>query len=155
MGESFNVAIIPEIAPVFKRFIKVLEQFTEGCEPIRAHIPQEDQELAQLWQDSLRESLREDIQKVFEHAQLNVLGEQVVYWDEAVVESVLRVCAAVRLNIHQERLNGISDEALEEGTIDYAALPETQQQALSLYVFLAAVQEWLIDHCLGDADSTI
>jgi len=70
----------------------------------------------------------------------------VVGFDEANAEGVLRACAAIRLRLRDRELAGVADDALESGSLDITQLTPRLQKAFMCYVFLATLQELIIQH---------
>ena len=61
-------------------------------------------------------------------------------------EVILRACAAVRLRLREHALKTVGDEALETGELEISRLPRETNLAFSCYVFLATLQEVIIQH---------
>ena len=72
--------------------------------------------------------------------------EGVVAFDEDNAEVILRACAAVRLRLRERYLKPMGDEALESGDVDLLTLAEPLRKAFMCYLFLATVQELIIQH---------
>jgi len=58
----------------------------------------------------------------------------------------VRACTAFRLHLRERRLKALTDEALETGDIDMDGLDEPVRKAFMCYLFLATVQELIIQH---------
>ena len=61
-------------------------------------------------------------------------------------EPVLRSCTAVRLRLREQHLQLLGDEALESGEMSIDGLDEASRRALGAYIFLATLQEVVIQH---------
>jgi hypothetical protein len=61
-------------------------------------------------------------------------------------EAILRACSAVRLRLREKHLQSLGDEALESGETPFDDLPEVQHKAFAAYVFLATLQELIVQH---------
>lgn len=72
--------------------------------------------------------------------------EGVIGLDESNAEPVVRACAAVRLRLREQYLKMLGDEALESSDLDAAALEEPTRRAFMCYLFLATLQELIIQH---------
>ena len=72
--------------------------------------------------------------------------EGVVAFDSSNAEPIVRACTAVRLQLRERRLKSLGDEALETGEIDLEKLDEPVRRAFMCYLFLATVQELIIQH---------
>ena len=77
--------------------------------------------------------------------------KKVLGFDETNAEPIVRACTAFRLQLRERRLKTLGDEALETGDIDMDGLDEPVRKAFMCYLFLATVQELIIQHL----DSTI
>ena len=77
--------------------------------------------------------------------------EGVIVLDETNAEPVVRACAAVRLRLREEFLRTMGDETLESSDVDVTHLEEPTRRAFMCYLFLATLQELIIQHL----DSTI
>jgi len=75
----------------------------------------------------------------------------VIVFDEENAEAVLRACSAVRLRLRARFLTTLTDEILEGGDVELAQLGEGVRTAFMCYLFLATIQELIIQHL----DSTI
>ena len=73
-------------------------------------------------------------------------SEGVVAFDEENAEAIVRACAAVRLRLRECLLKPLGDETLETGDVDIATLDEPLRKAFMCYLFLATVQELIIQH---------
>lgn len=70
----------------------------------------------------------------------------VVAFDGANAELILRACAAVRLQVREQHLAHLPELALESGDLELTSLDETTRKAFMCYLFLATVQELIIEH---------
>ena len=61
-------------------------------------------------------------------------------------EAVVRACSAIRLRLRERWLKPLGDETLESGEVDVASLDESSRKAFMCYLFLATVQELVIQH---------
>lgn len=73
-------------------------------------------------------------------------SEGVVAFDEGNAEVIVRACAAVRLRLREIYLKPLGDEALEGGDLDLNTLDEPLRKAFMCYLFLATIQELIIQH---------
>jgi hypothetical protein len=58
----------------------------------------------------------------------------------------VRACAALRLRLRGTVLKTVTDAALENGDIAVEALTEAQRTAFMCYLFLATIQDLIIQH---------
>ena len=59
---------------------------------------------------------------------------------------VVRACAAVRLRLREVYLKGLGDDTLEGGEVELDQMSEVVRKAFLCYLFLATVQELIIQH---------
>jgi hypothetical protein len=76
----------------------------------------------------------------------NFFTEGVVAFDETNAEVIVRACAAVRLRLREKYLKPLGDETLETGDIDMTTLDEPLRKVFMCYLFLATIQELIIQH---------
>jgi hypothetical protein len=76
-------------------------------------------------------------------------ADGVVAFDEENAEPVVRACAAVRLRLRELFLNSLGDDLLESGDVEPSRLEEPVRRAFFCYLFLATVQELVIQHLDG------
>ena len=70
----------------------------------------------------------------------------VIAIDEDNADGLVRACSAIRLRLRQRFMTGIPDDQLESGEVDLDALAEPVRKAFMGYLFLATVQELIIQH---------
>ena len=108
--------------------------------------PDAEHEFATGWRHELLEGQNSDI-AVF----LALFGSEffttgVVPLDPTNSEAILRSCSAVRLRLREKHLKPLGDEALESGDVPLDDMPDTQRKAFAAYVFLATLQELIVQH---------
>lgn len=105
-----------------------------------------DQEFRGAWIGELLEGQNEDLRALLALFDGEFFTEGVVAFDETNAEPIVRACTAVRLQLRERRLKSLTDDALETGDIDMAGLDEPVRKAFMCYLFLATVQELIIQH---------
>lgn len=70
----------------------------------------------------------------------------VVGFDESNAIVIVRACSAVRLRLRERYLTKLPDEVLEGGDVELSVLDEEVRKAFMCYLFLATVQELIIQH---------
>ena len=110
-----------------------------------------DQDFRGAWIGDLLASQNEDLRALLSLFDGEFFTEGVVAFDESNAEPIVRACTAFRLQLRERRLKSLGDEALETGEIDMSGLDEPVRKAFMCYLFLATVQELIIQHL----DSTI
>lgn len=103
------------------------------------------------WTADLLESQASDVGVLLALFDDEFFAEGVIALDESNAEPVVRACAAVRLRLRESYLKSIADETLESSEIELERLEEPVRKAFMCYLFLATLQELIIQHL----DSTI
>jgi hypothetical protein len=110
-----------------------------------------DREFRESWTADLLESQNAELQILMALFDDNFFTEGVIGLDEKNAEPVVRACAAVRLQLRERYLKALGDETLESSEIELEQLDEPVRKAFMCYLFLATLQELIIQHL----DSTI
>jgi hypothetical protein len=141
---------LPVVAPL----VEILREVSVELERTLA-APQAlhdlDQDFRGAWIGELLEGQNEDLKTLMMLFDGEFFTEGVIAFDEDNAEPIVRACTAFRLQLRERRLKSLSDEALETGDIDMEGLDEPVRKAFMCYLFLATVQELIIQHL----DSTI
>ncbi|MSU51723.1 MAG: hypothetical protein EXS37_21975 [Opitutus sp.] len=105
-----------------------------------------DAEFHSAWVDELLAAQNEEVRALLGLFDDEFFREGVVAFDESNAEVILRACAAVRLRLRENHLTPLGDETLEAGNIDLATFAEPLRKAFVCYLFLATIQELIIQH---------
>ncbi|WP_414661568.1 hypothetical protein [Horticoccus sp. 23ND18S-11] len=105
-----------------------------------------DPEFHGAWVDELLGTQNEDVCALLALFDDEFFREGVVAFDEKNAEVILRASAAVRLRLREKYLKQLGDETLESGDVDLMSLEEGLRKAFMCYLFLATVQELIIQH---------
>jgi hypothetical protein len=105
-----------------------------------------DQDFRGAWIGELLEGQNEDLRSLLSLFDGEFFTEGVIAFDEDNAEPIVRACTAFRLQLRERRLKTLGDEALETGDIDMGGLEEPVRKAFMCYLFLATVQELIIQH---------
>ncbi|MDE3084611.1 MAG: hypothetical protein KGJ37_05250 [Verrucomicrobiota bacterium] len=105
-----------------------------------------DEELRATWTDGLMASQSADCRKLLSLFGRDFFSAGVIAFDETNAESIVRACAAVRLRLREKYLRALEDESLESGSVQLDQLPAPQRKAFMCYLFLATVQELIIQY---------
>lgn len=133
------------VAPLLDAIKAAADELTPVL-AIDAQVPEADEELAEAWRQELLQGQSGDLGVLLGLFNSDFFGTGVIVLDPDNAEPILRASAAVRLKLRQLHLEGLEDESLESGEIDLDALPEAQQRAFAAYVFLATLQEVIVQH---------
>lgn len=98
------------------------------------------------WKAELLLSQTNDMRVLLALFDENFFSEGVIALDEANSEPVVRACAAVRLRLREQYLKALGDEMLESSEVELAELDEPLRKAFMCYLFLATLQELIIQH---------
>lgn len=105
-----------------------------------------DADLREAWLTDLMEAQSTDVQVLLSLFDEEFFSEGVIALDESNAEPVVRACAAVRLRLREKFLKGLADETLESSDVDMNQLDEPVRKAFMCYLFLATLQELIIQH---------
>jgi hypothetical protein len=105
-----------------------------------------DEELGAAWKDELLDGQNKDCRLFLALFDSEFFASGMIAFDEGNAESVLRACAAIRLRLRDRELRELRDETLEGAGVDVAGLDEVVQKIYLCYVFLATLQELIIQH---------
>ena len=136
---------LPVVAPL-------LDVIKELAEHLRKHLAAPigltdlDPDFQSAWVDELLGSQNEEVRVLLALFDDEFFREGVVAFDEKNAETIVRACAAVRLNLRERYLKPLGDETLEAGDVDMRTLDEPLRKAFMCYLFLATIQELIIQH---------
>jgi hypothetical protein len=105
-----------------------------------------EEDLREEWRNELVAAQNGDVQSLLALFDSEFFSSGVVNFDESNADAILRACAAVRLRLKDQFLDDLADDALESGEVDLEALPDDQRRFFMCYLFLATVQELVIEH---------
>ena len=103
-------------------------------------------EFRDAWVGELLQSQTADVAVLLALFDEEFFSEGVVGFDEENAEPIVRACAAVRLRLREVYLKGLGDDTLEGGDVELEELSEVVRKAFMCYLFLATVQELIIQH---------
>ncbi len=141
---------LPVVAPlldVIKGMVDSLQQSLAAPLGVRDLEP----EFGASWTDELVASQNADLRVLLALFNDEFFTEGVVAFDADNAEPIVRATAAVRLRLREQFLRQLGDETLESGSVELEQLNEPVRKAFMCYLFLATVQELIIQHL----DSTI
>ncbi len=105
-----------------------------------------DEDLKDVWQQDLLQAQVDELKVLLGLFDSHFFATGSVMFDSSNAEPVLRACSAVRLALREHPLKGLPDQALEAGEVALDGLPEPLQRPFLCYVFLATLQELIIQH---------
>jgi len=133
------------VAPLLD-VIKAVESSLE--DELAADLPMEqvDVDLRDDWRAELVSEQNGDVARLLALFDSDFFASGTVAFDEDNADSILKACAAVRLRLRDRFLDQISDEMLERGDVELEELDDDDRRAFMCYLFLATVQELIIEH---------
>ena len=133
------------VAPLLD-VIKAVESSLE--DELAADLPMEqvDVDLRDDWRAELVSEQNGDVARLLALFDSDFFASVTVAFDEDNADSILKACAAVRLRLRDRFLDQISDEMLERGDVELEELDDDDRRAFMCYLFLATVQELIIEH---------
>ena len=105
-----------------------------------------DAEFSAAWTDELLAAQNVDVQTLLALFNEEFFTDGVIAFDEDNAEQIVRATAAVRLRLREYYLKPLGDETLESGNVELAQLDEPLRKAFMCYLFLATIQELIIQH---------
>jgi hypothetical protein len=129
--------------------LDVIKGAADQLEPRLAaepQVPEHDAEFADEWRRELLASQRSDIGVLLGLFGSEFFSNGVIALDPTNCEAILRAAAAIRLRLRDMHLKDFEDENLEAGDIELEDLSEVTQRAFAAYVFLATLQEVIVQH---------
>ena len=105
-----------------------------------------DADFHTAWVDELLTNQNEEVRTLLALFDDEFFREGVVAFDENNAEVIVRACAAVRLRLREKYLKPLGDETLESGDLELASLDDPLRKAFMCYLFLATIQELIIQH---------
>ncbi len=136
---------LPVVAPL----LDVIRELGDGLRKSLAAplaLTDLDEEFRDAWVRELLVAQVGDVEVLLALFDGEFFAEGVVAFDEENAEMIVRACAAVRLRVREHLLLPMGDEALETGEVDMMKLAEPVRKAFMCYLFLATVQELIIQH---------
>lgn len=110
------------------------------------HLQDLDEELRTAWKDELQNGQNTDCRRFLALFDREFFSSGTVDLDETNADSVVRACAAIRLRLRDRDLKDLGDDAIESGGVDITGLAEPVKKAFMCYIFLATLQELIIQH---------
>jgi hypothetical protein len=144
--EPFEVSLsLPVVAPL----LDVVKELADGLKQTLASkpaVPDSDAVFRDLWSQELLTAQNEDVTALLSLFNEDFFTEGVVAFDHTNAEAITRACSAIRLRLRERYLAVLGDEALEIGEVELAQLDAQTRKAFMCYLFLATIQELIIQH---------
>jgi hypothetical protein len=136
---------LPVVAPL----LDVIKELADGLRKNLAAplaLRDIDPDFRDAWVGELLSAQNDDVHTLLALFDDEFFSEGVVSFDESNAETIVRACAAVRLRLREVYLKPLADETLESGDVELESLDERLRKAFMCYLFLATVQELIIQH---------
>jgi hypothetical protein len=105
-----------------------------------------DAEFHEHWTGELLTGQNDEVKTLLALFDSEFFSNGVIGFDEENAEAIVRACSAVRLRLRAGFLSAVTDETLEGGDVELMALEEPVRKAFMCYLFLATIQELIIQH---------
>jgi hypothetical protein len=135
---------LPVVAPLLDVIKSTVDDLRGSLAASSGH--EIDEDLREFWVDALLVSQSGDCRTLLGLFDRDFFSTGVIAFDETNAEPIVRACAAVRLRLREKYLKKLEDESLESGNIEMETLPEPERKAFMCYLFLATIQELIIQH---------
>lgn len=136
------VAIVAPLLDVIRELADDLK--THLAAPIS--IQDIDADFQEAWTQELLAGQGDEVTTLLALFNEEFFAEGVVAFDGTNAETIVRACTAIRLRLREKYLKNVGDETLESGDLDLDALEEPYRKAFMCYLFLATLQELIIQH---------
>jgi hypothetical protein len=136
---------LPVVAPL----LDVIKAVADSLDrQLAAPLTMEDleSEFRDAWTGELLAGQNDDVHTLLGLFDSEFFSGGVIGFDEDNAEAIVRACSAVRLRLRAQLLTGLTDEIREGGDVELAKLGEEVRTAFMCYLFLATIQELIIQH---------
>jgi hypothetical protein len=144
--KRIEVRLSMEVVAPLLDAIKAVADALQGKLAAPLDIGEVDADMREFWRDELIGAQNGDIAELLALFGKEFFANGVIIFDANNAEPVIRACSALRLRLREENLKSLPDEALEGGEIEPEQLAEPLRKFFMCYVFLATVQELIIQH---------
>lgn len=110
-----------------------------------------DQDLREIWSEELLNSQNLELRQLLDLFDSEFFSTGMLRVDEDHADVIMRATASLRLQLRLGALRNVTDELLEESRVDPESLPVSQQGSFLCYIFLASLQELMIQHMSGQS----
>ena len=133
------------VTPLLAVMREAAESLSEGLAASNA-LGDIEPDLRQTWHDELLESQNDAIAVLLGLFDDEFEESGIIGFDAGNAEPVLRASAALRLRLRERFLTALSEDVLESGDLEVDSLEEPARRAFMCYLFLATLQELIIQH---------
>jgi hypothetical protein len=136
---------LPVVAPLLDVIKEMADSLRRSLAAPQA-LTEIDEEFGAAWADELVLAQNGDVQAMLGLFNDDFFKDGVIAFDEDNAEQIVRATAAIRLRLRERYLKPLGDESLESGNVDLEGLDERLRKAFMCYLFLATIQELIIQH---------
>jgi hypothetical protein len=136
---------LPVVAPLLDVIKETADDLRHGL-AIPLQPTDLDEEFNDAWRAELISAQNEDCRLLLSLFGSEFFVSGMIEFDEENCEGILRACSAIRLRLRELHLKTLDDELLETGNVEFDELPAPQRRAFTCYLFLATIQELIIQH---------
>jgi hypothetical protein len=136
---------LPVVAPLLD-VMKGLADSLEGHLAVSLEHVEVDDDMRDTWSHELLGVQNSGVRSLLAMFDREFFETGVIAFDEENAEPILRACAALRLHLRERHLKNFGDESLESGDVEIDELDEPVRHLFMCYVFLATIQELIIQH---------
>ena len=136
---------LPVVAPLLD-VIKTAADTLQGSLAAPLGVEDIEPEFREAWTEDLLRSQNDELGTLLALFDKEFFATGTVSFDEENADIIVRACAALRLRLRGTVLKAVTDTALESGEIAVELLTEAQRKAFMCYLFLATIQDLIIQH---------
>lgn len=133
------------VAPLLDVIREMTESLSDNL-AVPLQIDDLDDVMSEAWVSDLQTAQNAELELLLGMFDEKFFREGAIQLDEDNADRVIRACAAVRLRLRSERLQDIDEAMLESGDVAMNELPESRRSIFLCYLFLATMQELIIQH---------
>ena len=144
--KKIEIKLSQEIVAPLLDFVKPLAAELREDLSFQPQFPDADPEFQEDWREELL-SVQGEAGEVFMGLFDREFFESgTIEIDEENADPILRASAALRIKLRLHFLKDVPDEVLEQGDVPFEGMSPPEQQAYACYLFLATIQEIVIQH---------
>jgi hypothetical protein len=136
---------LPVVAPLLD-VIKGASDMLNGRLAVPLAQVEIDEDMREAMSGELLSGQNGDVRTLLALFDNEFFSSGMIAFDEENAEPIVRACSAVRLQLREQFLKDFPDDALETGDVELEDLPEPLRRVFMCYVFLATIQELIIQH---------
>jgi len=133
------------VAPLLDVIREMAESLSDNL-AVPLQIDDLDEVMSETWVSELQTAQNAELDLLLGMFDEEFFRDGAIQLDEDNADRVIRACAAVRLRLRSERLADMDETMLERGDVAMNELPESRRNVFMCYLFLATMQELIIQH---------